>query len=309
MTTLLLFAILLPAARFDVAVTPLTESGHVRTAAISPDGASVAYIEDQQLCIREISSGRTARRVAGANWLWISYGPDGRDLYYGEVRMEGKQRLSAIYRQPLTGGSPELVAANSYAAAFSPDGLSMVTMRIDAESREQRLAVSGLDGKNARVIAVRPRQAASWTFPAWSPDGATIGWQEIAGTKATILTVPARASREKPREVTRRNGFTGAMVWSAGGFMVMHGEKPITINPTVQLWRVDPAGGEWSAVTEDRVAFQAWSLSVAADGLKLAALRHYTPPGNWWDEVLHLFHPPEKSYTGFANLVLITLHK
>ena len=70
-------------------VTPLTASGNVISATVSPDGRHIAYVESehgrQSLWIQQVAGGQSLRLIPEQNVAYWSHAftPDGNDIVYG----------------------------------------------------------------------------------------------------------------------------------------------------------------------------------------------------------------------------------
>ena len=186
-------------------VTPLTASGNVISATVSPDGRHIAYVESehgrQSLWIQQVSGGQTLRLIPDEPVAYWSHAftPDGNDIVYGlksDADPEG-----ALYSISMLGGSPKRLIGNiDSPPTYSPDGRRMAYLRLRHPSLDQTsLMVAGADGSNpTALVSVRlPEYVAGIFFggPAWSPDGKTIvtalGRRGSAGSevRATLIQV------------------------------------------------------------------------------------------------------------------------
>ena len=167
-----------------LSVTPLTASGNVISATVSPDGRHIAYVESEQgrqsLWIQQVAGGQTLRLIPEQNVAYWSHAftPDGNDIVYGLKSDDDPE--GALYSISMLGGSPKRLVGNiDSAPTYSPDGRRMAYLRLRHPSLDQTsLMVAGADGGNpTTLMSVRlPEYVAGIFFggPAWSPDGKTI---------------------------------------------------------------------------------------------------------------------------------------
>jgi Tol biopolymer transport system component len=176
---------------------PLTASGNVISATISPDGKLLAFVESDQglqsLWLQQIDSGQTLRLIPdrGVTYWSHTFTPDGNSIVFGEKRADDPK--GALYTISTLGGTPRrLVADIDSAPAFSPDGRFMAFTRLgtadfsrsDADEGDRggvessHLVIASSDGANPRVLATfrRPETVAGIFFggPCWSPDGKSV---------------------------------------------------------------------------------------------------------------------------------------
>jgi serine/threonine protein kinase len=186
-----------------LSISPITSSGNVISATISPDGRYMAYVESDQgrqsLWLRQMAGGQTLRLTPEDTVAFWShtFTPDGNQVVYG--LKSRTDRRGALYSISTLGGTPRrLIAEIDSPPTYSPDGRRMAFLRAQHPTTEQSsLVVSGSDGSDPEVLAsvTLPDYIAGIFYgaPAWSPDGQTIvtalGHRRGAGTDATTSLV------------------------------------------------------------------------------------------------------------------------
>jgi WD40 repeat protein len=142
-------------------------------AALSPDGASVAYYGPHGLVV-QAAAGGPARRLRTTGSCNISWSPDGRTLALGST---------GISTVPATGGrtvslvkpSRGYACVGGYVPAWSPDASEILFGRLSGGSGSSQpigqLAVVDLRTHTMRQTAKRLGTLSSY---AWSPDGKSI---------------------------------------------------------------------------------------------------------------------------------------
>jgi dipeptidyl aminopeptidase/acylaminoacyl peptidase len=187
-----------------------------RTLAVSPDGNSVAYVDDAigqfNVKVQSLRGASNARRItdfADKTVRRLAWHPDGQSLIFlADVNGDENTQL---YRIDLDKAEPEQLTATAgaqYTAAlgdpFSPDGHLLAYTGNDRTCHDQDVLVRNLKtGEVRRVYAGGGRVYAGY----WSPDGTHLTITEwIEGNSDHIVyTVPAEggpATRLTPAEVT-----------------------------------------------------------------------------------------------------------
>jgi serine/threonine protein kinase len=169
-------------------ITKLTDSGNLTKAAISPDGKYVVnVVEDngmESLRLRNVATNSDTQVVAAARVHYDSlvFSHDGDYVYFR--RGEGG-RSGGLYREPILGGTPELISKDiGTAIAFSADGHYFSFIRFapgkggenPISEGESELILANPDGTEIRVLTVLedPPIPFYHESPAWSPDGKAI---------------------------------------------------------------------------------------------------------------------------------------
>ncbi|HET9711684.1 MAG TPA: protein kinase, partial [Pyrinomonadaceae bacterium] len=234
--------------------------GNVIEAAISPDGKSVAYVNDengrQSIWLRQITTGTDLQIVNPANTKYkgLSFFPNGDYLSY--LKTEG--RTADLYQVSTFGGASRRLATNvDTPVSFSPDGTQFTFVRYATDAHVTTLIIADANGNNERALATlkEPQLFSLGGFyssgPAWSPDGKLIAVPAFSVTDKTyrevMLVNVADGSMNSIN--TRRWDIIEKIVWLADGtgFMMNAAEA----NSMLQLWLVNRQGGEAQRVTKD----------------------------------------------------------
>jgi serine/threonine protein kinase len=248
-----------------VRVERLTTSGTASAAAISPDGARVAYVENgapRRLMLRD-RRGTSALAIdtAGISPSSPAFSGDGLSLYFSGADAAGER---SIFRVDVLGGSPRKLVAG-YRPALSPDGRALAYLLDRAGAHPTfDLCVAGAGGETARCTAIAPAPDALFSF-AWSRDSSRIhvalGSSQNARTR--LGTFEPRTGRiafaADPGDAVPMmiNGFaadpasddllfTGSAIYGRGGELARrHGPGYAAITSGVSDYRglsVDAAG-------------------------------------------------------------------
>ena len=116
--------------------------GYVRDLAVSPDGASIAYVSHQpapadkpelygpvHIKVVHLPTGRS-RELVAVRPAWhrrmMTWTPDGKDLIYATEWYAGKSQPTRLWRVPAAGGTPVQLGKDFSGRVFglvvSPDG-------------------------------------------------------------------------------------------------------------------------------------------------------------------------------------------
>ncbi len=164
-------------------VTPITATGGVRHAVISPDGKYIVYLDMKGkngiVWLRESATGSSRQIVPLTDDLYVGFSisSDSRFLYFGR-RSRYNAGEADIYRMPLFGGPPTRILSDTQGwVSISPDGTKIGFVRCprtESENCSLWIAESN-DGSNAKKLVTRtkPFRIAGIAF---SPDGLGIAF-------------------------------------------------------------------------------------------------------------------------------------
>lgn len=270
----------------EMDISRLTTSGKVKHAAISPDGKYVAHVTEDavgdSLWVSHVAAP-TSVRVAGpaeAEYVSVTFAPDGDSVYYLALgRAEGR---TALYRVPVLGGPPSMVASDPGPVGFSPDGRQMAFVRKVGDGSS--LIAAAADGTGERTLASRRQPEffrGYWNAPAWSPDGKTIACQvrlnDERGQYETVIGVSVEDGSQVPL-TSARWYYTGQPVWLADGAGLLLTAGESATGP-VQVWYISRASGEVTRVTHDLNDYH--DLSLTRDSGRLSAVQDHSVSSIW----------------------------
>jgi Tol biopolymer transport system component/DNA-binding winged helix-turn-helix (wHTH) protein len=263
-------------------ISALTTSGNITTAAISPDGAYVAYATtdttDRSTLWIEQRSTSERRAVLPANenhYYALTFSPDAGHLYYVAATNDSPRR--SVYRVSVLGGNPKKMFDEvNTAVSFSPDGSQLVLRRAIDTRRVITLSIANPNGGEEKEIA-SIRYPGVFYDPAWSPDGKMIA--AAAGNPSGVAEMYVAGIQlgmgqagdwtMKPIS-SRRWRWVGQMDWlpdSSGLVMVA---QETSASPR-QVWLLKYPSGEAHRITNDTSIYN--RLSLAADPGLIAALQ------------------------------------
>ena len=253
-------------------VTPLTNSGKVIDATLTPDGRYVLYVlsdaRKQSIWIRQVSTANDKVVVppAEVGVFGITVSRDGNDLYYAI-----KQNLDkgTLYRVPIFGGTPvKILEWIDGPVSFSPDGKRMVVIRGNYPGEgESALVIANSDGNGEQVLARRKRPEAFapifFTGPSWSSDAELVA-APVSKVGGPSHVVAFRVKDGKEQVLTKSGfPFIGRTEWlrDMSGLLFVAGNS--TGDP--QVWLLSYPDGSLRAITNDLSQHRSIGLSDEAD--------------------------------------------
>jgi serine/threonine protein kinase len=281
----------LPVEPTERQLTTNTPEDWVQTAAISPDGKYVAYVDQAGLLLRSIDSGEIHPIPLDFSpaQIWdIRWFPEGGKLLV--TKGEGPEKRS-IWTVTLFGqAKSERLRDAGGAPAISPDGKSMAFigggLQTAPESWASEIWVSGINGEAPlKLVPAEEDQGLKW--PVWSPDGRWIAyWRQkkeisieirpaVGGPAATLVS---QSNLPKSSEFS---WYGGASSWLHDWRLVFPVEETHTSphHRTSSLWQVgvDPRSGQPSKKPQRLIEwadlFYLRDMTITADGKTLAFVK------------------------------------
>jgi len=265
--------------------TRLTTTGDVVFGTISPDGGSIAYVEQVAegfgFWVRPIEGGspRAIMPPGRISYWWFTFAPDGRSIYF--VAEEREHRVGGVlYRASAAGGSPTRLTVGVQSVAVSPDGTRLLLRRHRDAPRTDVLTLADADGRNEEEFTTLGENR-SVVQATWSPDGAAISWvfadRDAAGEYWGIAEKRFGGGAAHTI-VTRRDSAISALAWlpDGSGLVVNADDKS---SGARQLWHVSHPGGAWTRITRDLSDYGAPILT--ADGRTILTVESSRPARIW----------------------------
>jgi len=252
----------------NIIIRPLTEHGKViGFASISSDGRFIAYGKregERSLRVKQVATGSEVTVIPPEAGFFGSatFTPDSNYLYYGHGDPSNGNNVN-LYGVPALGGaSRQVVSDVASAVAFSPNGQSMVYVRIMQDKPENQVLVANSDGTGERVI-FHLAAGSVLTDPSWSATGdlIAVGGFDLGKDKITsifVLTPEGKLVKSFPLP-----SLVFALAWlpDSSGIFFVNAEKSTGLRP--QIWFQPYPSGDPVRVTND--LSQYLSLSVTAD--------------------------------------------
>jgi serine/threonine protein kinase/Tol biopolymer transport system component len=275
----------------QMTITPVTSTGEIHSAVVSPDGKWLGYVSDEKgghgIFVRQLATGSTALVLAGSEGevTAMTFSPDGNYLYYNkQVAGTG---LSKLYQIPSIGGTPhQIINDVDSPVSFSPDGKRFVFVRDSSETKTSSLIVANADGSGEKPLAILPAPAVfDISGPAWSPDGRRIAVAKSphGDFQTFLIETVAADSGEEARLGSRDWESTRRIAWLPDGSAIVFPAAADKTSFNAQLWELSYPDGEVRRVTNDLNYYL--SANITADGTTLATVQ-LTFSGNLWSAVL-----------------------
>ncbi len=269
-----------PVAFDTMDIRPLTSSGLVQRAAISPDGKYVAYVARAvdgmfSLWMRQVATGSDVRIVPdqAQPLRALTFSPDGSYIYYTSIEdTKATLAFSWLYAVPALGGAPRKVVYDvDTTVTFSPDGSQLAFGRGVPAERRNNIVIVNADGSGERTLASFPRYI-DIEHPVWSPDGTTIIAPVIEmnpAWDAVPIAIDVATGQTRRLGGTRRYMINDLAFLPDASALLMTASDADTARE--QIWLQPYPDGAPVRVTNDLSSYQ--SLSVTRDGSQIAAVK------------------------------------
>jgi eukaryotic-like serine/threonine-protein kinase len=263
-----------PFQHFSIA--QVTNSSKAVVTAISADGKYLLTVMDDKglnsLWLRNVATASDTQIVPPSDTIPnVAFSPDGNYVYFRKAENAIHSDFN-IYRTPVLGGTPQVVAHDvDSAVTFSPDGTRMAYFRAnDPETGKWRLLSAKLDGSDEKVLHIQPMSyLPRWL--AWSPDGKKIAYPDVlSGAFGGISQFDLNSG--KIQTLTFADKDILALQWSTGddGLFVTYREKGPDLG-RFQIGFVSLADGQVRPISRDTNSYS--TLTLSADGKTLATVQ------------------------------------
>lgn len=272
-------------------ITRVTETGKAVNAVLSPDGLSVAYVENEgdeySVWVQRIATGGRTEVVPRQPLMvrCLTFSRDGEYLYFtrGSLGRAG----FVLHRVPAIGGreTPVLDDVDT-PITFSPDGRQFAFMR-SAGGGATHIVVADADGGQQQILASRRAPLAfSFAAPAWSPDGAIVAATALdlgPSARSSILLLPVAGGAG--RELYASDSRIGGLCWlhDGSGLLTVISETlsrqfaPWQTGLFVHLsggpiWRIAYPSGAADRLTTDLAEYDLCCIGVDVSGRTISGV-------------------------------------
>ena len=270
--------------RKELSVVRLTNGVMPGGATISPDGNYLVYHElldgeISRLFVQQVGQSSRLEIASSASDLFhvSTFSPDARFVYF--VTGEKLNGETSLNRVPTIGGTTTRILKRiNGPVSFSRDGAQMVFVRSSGSSDESELIITDSDGKAERVLLSRISPNRLGGGAAWSPDGSSIAFSEVAvhetGAGPTNRILLADSSSGAVRELSPENwSNVYRMEWTADGeglLFIGTRAKEAYSTRRDQVYLISHSDGISRRITSDGNRHEPGSLGATKSGAILA---------------------------------------
>ena len=268
----------------NFSVVQITNTGTTSATAISPDGKFLLNVQSEggkdSLWLRNIATGSDAQVIgaSGKSLRYPAFSPDGNHIYFCKSSA-GSATIHDLYRAPVLGGAPELIAKDVDSnATFSPDGKYVAYARMnDPEVGKWRLLRARAEGGEEKELLTAPLSD-SPVHIAWSPDGARIAVATFGhpGDFQTAIDMFDLARNRLASFVKTNDQLFFNLAWTPDGrsLLAVYIALGKDLTAYYQIGEFSYPDGKFRKITNDAVPHAL--VSVSGDGATLATVQGRT---------------------------------
>jgi eukaryotic-like serine/threonine-protein kinase len=268
----------------DFTITPLTSSGKVQSAAISPDGKYVLTVVTDKgqssLWLRHVATNSDTQVIAPSDEYFngVAFSPDGNYLYFRKADTNVHD-VYTLYRAPVLGGTPQPVVHDiDEGPTFSPDGKRIAFIRNnDPEVGKYYILTAGAEGSGEKALFTGSTDQFA-RFLAWAPDGASLVEEltQVDGNISVFDRIDAVTGKSS-RFASFKTYFIPAGIWLPDGSGLLVRYQGPQTGFRYQIAFVAARDGQLHEITKDTSDYS--SLSVSSDGRTISAVQRKSYSG------------------------------
>jgi Tol biopolymer transport system component len=279
-------------------VVPFTSfAGHEGSPAFSPDGNQIAFTWDGatgdnfDLYVKLVDAGEPLRLTTHPGIETSpAWSPDGKHIAFTRFY----QGQSAIYTISALGGSERKLLQLGLESGWngwdpmvvwSPDGRYLAFPDKSSLQENPSIFLLSVDSLEKRKLTTAPAQYFGDWFPAFSPDGKTLGFTRWSSEGVVDIYLVSVDGGE-PRRLTFESTWISGLDWTPDGSSIVFS---LSRGGRLRLWTISASGGTPEPLKGvDDVFWSPWAHSppsISRQGHRLAYVQSFDDSNIWRIEV------------------------
>jgi len=262
-------------------VAQVTHTGKALQAAISSDGKYVVSAmkdnELESLWLRNIPTGSDTQVIppSVSHYENLAFSPDGNYIYFS--RFDSPTPAAGVFRMPVLGGTPRLIARDAHLPAISPDGMRIAYVRpTDPKTKTYTIWTASSDGSNEAEVQSRADEEQPWALT-WSPRGDEVFFSvQYRSRHVSVIDALHVATGKWRRFATLKTKLAQNMHWSPDKqtLLVLYSEYGAS-GTDGQIGFLRAGDDDVRPITRDSNTYR--NLTLSADGSALATVLARSP--------------------------------
>ncbi len=235
--------------------SPITFSGTVALAAISPDGKRYAFVSgmagEQAILVDDVGGSNPKQLIAPAavSYSSLAFSPDGKSVFF--IEKGGMAKAASLNSVEAGGGAVTKVKENVSSAAVAPDGDRIAFTREDLLRGESVLVLSSMRSQEERILATR-KLPGQLEHPAWSPDGKRIGCVEVSVKNGSRNAHIIEFGLDGAKKDIAMGAFhrVSSLAWSRKTGVLLASARDHR-SGVIRVWNISPETGKVEPLTSE----------------------------------------------------------